>query len=173
MRFSKAVIPVILFLILSGVALAQTTQKGIAYRYNGEKPRTGLQGVLIQCDDASNNNVLTASDGSFTLSLPTLKAGDPLGNVRISKKGMIVMNREAVAEWSVRKTPLIVVLRDADEYKREKEKMEKVTQEATRRIYETKKEELERELSAGTISKKKRAEELAALQASVEEFRKQ
>ena len=101
MRFSKAVIPVILFLILSGVALAQTTQKGIAYRYNGEKPRTGLQGVLIQCDDASNNNVLTASDGSFTLSFPTLKAGDPLGNVRISKKGMIVMNREAVAEWSV------------------------------------------------------------------------
>lgn len=173
MRFLKAVLPVFLFLILSVVAFAQTTQKGTAYRYNGEKPRTGLQGVLIQCDEASNNNVLTASDGSFTLTLPSLKAGDPLENVRISKKGMIVMNREAVAEWSVRKTPLTVVLRDADEYKKEKDQLEKVTQVASRKIYEKKKEELERELSAGIISKKKQAEELAALQASVEEFRKQ
>ena len=166
-----------LFLLLSFACssnlLAQSTQKGVAYQYNGEKPRTGLKGVLIQCDDASNNNILTASNGAFTLTLPTLKAGDPLRNVRISKKGMIVMNREAIAEWSVRKEPLVVVLRDEEEFNAEKARLEKVTKEAAQRIYEAKKAELEKEVMAGSITRKERAEKLAALQSAVESFRKQ
>lgn len=163
----------LLFLLSCGTVWSQSQQSGVAFRYNGKNPRTTLPGVLVQCDDASNNNVLTASNGSFKLSFPSLKAGDPLHNVRVSKKGMVVMNREAIAEWSVRKEPLVVVLRDAEELQKETRRMEQVTREASSRIYATKKDELENELAAGLISKKERAERLASLQAAVEAFRKQ
>jgi len=161
-----------LSLFLCCYSSAQSIQKGFAYRYNGKNPRTGLQGALVQCEDATNNNVITAANGSFSLSLPSLKAGASL-SVKVSKKGMIVMNRDVVAEWSVRDAPLVVVLRDAEEFKKEKERLSNTSEQAIQRIYKDKEAKLEDELLAGAISKKERAEQLAALQASIEAFRKQ
>ena len=173
MRPCKPILPLLLLLAFNFFSFAQSRQKGTAYRYNGKNPRTVLPGVLIQCEDASNNNIVTGADGAFTLSLPSLKAGDPLHHVKVSKKGMVVMNQETVREWSVRKEPLVVVLRDEEEIRKETRQMEEAAQAAANRIYETKKSELERELREGFISKKERAERLAALQDAVEAFRKQ
>ena len=98
-------------------------QLGIAYRYNGKKQRTPIGGVYVKVATSRNGVVSDKKNGQFVLKLDGLGMGDPLGMVTVSKRGMVVLNKDEVATWSVQKKPLILILCDANEFQKLKDRL--------------------------------------------------
>ena len=117
----KRIVSILVALIIALPVLSQSIiQKGVTYRYNGKNPRTPIGGVYIKPISADNGVVSDASNGSFSVILKNLTMGARIGNVRVTKQGMMVFNQMAVDEWSVRKEPLCLILCDANEFQRQK-----------------------------------------------------
>ena len=98
-------------------------QLGIAYRYNGKKQRTPIGGVYVKVATSRNGVVSDKKNGQFVLKLDGLGMGDPLGMVTVSKRGMVVLNKDEVAKWNVQKKPLILILCDANEFQKLKDRL--------------------------------------------------
>ena len=98
-------------------------QLGIAYRYNGKKQRTAIGGVYVKVATSPNGVVSNEPNGQFVLKLDGLGMGDPLGMVTVSKRGMVVLNKDEVAKWNVQKKPLILILCDANEFQKLKDRL--------------------------------------------------
>ena len=105
---------ILLFLMCLATPAQTINQKGVTYRYNGKNKRTPIGGVYIKPITAANGVVSDESNGTFTLALDNLKMGSRIGNVRVTKQGMMVFNQQAVDEWSVRNDPLCLILCNAD-----------------------------------------------------------
>ena len=114
---------------------AQTiTQNGVSYRYNGKNPRTPIGGVYIKPVTADNGVVSNASNGSFSVVLKNLKMGSRIGNVKVTKQGMMVFNQQAVDEWNVRKDPLCLILCDANEFQKQKKNLIAIGEKQAKKI---------------------------------------
>ena len=98
-------------------------QLGIAYRYNGKKQRTPIGGVYVKVATSPNGVVSDKKNGQFVLKLDGLGMGDPLGMATVSKRGMVVLNKDEVAKWSVQKKPLVLILCDANEFQKLKDRL--------------------------------------------------
>ena len=98
-------------------------QLGIAYRYNGKKQRTPIGGVYVKVAASPNGVVSDKQNGQFVLKLDGLRMGDPLGMATVSKRGMVVLNKDEVATWSVQKKPLVLILCDANEFQKLKDRL--------------------------------------------------
>ena len=98
-------------------------QLGIAYRYNGKKQRTPIGGVYVKVATSRNGVVSDKKNGQFVLKLDGLGMGDPLGMATVSKRGMVVLNKDEVAKWSVQKKPLVLILCDANEFQKQKDRL--------------------------------------------------
>ena len=98
-------------------------QLGIAYKYNGKKQRTPIGGVYVKVATSRNGVVSDKKNGQFVLKLDGLGMGDPLGMAAVSKKGMMVFNKEEVDRWSVQKKPLVLILCDANEFQKLKDRL--------------------------------------------------
>lgn len=98
-------------------------QLGIAYRYNGKKQRTPIGGVYVKVATSPNGVVSDEQNGQFVLKLDGLSMGDPIGLTTITKKGMVVLNKDEVAKWSVQKKPLVLILCDANEFQKQKDRL--------------------------------------------------
>ena len=98
-------------------------QLGIAYRYNGKKQRTPIGGVYVKVATSPNGVVSDKKNGQFVLKLDGLGMGDPLGMVTVSKRGMVVFNKDEVATWNVQKKPLVLILCDANEFQKLKDRL--------------------------------------------------
>lgn len=113
----------VFFAILSiGNALA-IDQIGIAYRYNGKKQRTPLGGVYIKVATSPNGVVSQEQNGQFVLKLKDIKMGDAMGTAIVQKAGMMVFNKDEVNRWSVQRKPLVLIICDADEFQKQKERL--------------------------------------------------
>ena len=98
-------------------------QLGIAYRYNGKKQRTPIGGVYVKVATSRNGVVSDKKNGQFVLKLDGLGMGDPLGMATVSKRGMVVLNKDEVDRWSVQKKPLVLILCDANEFQKLKDRL--------------------------------------------------
>ena len=98
-------------------------QLGIAYRYNGKKQRTPIGGVYVKVATSPNGVVSDEQNGQFVLKLDGLGMGDPLGMATVSKRGMVVFNKDEVAKWNVQKKPLVLILCDANEFQKLKDRL--------------------------------------------------
>ena len=128
---------------------AQTiNQKGVTYRYNGKNKRTPIGGVYIKAITANNGEVSDEQTGAFTLALNNLKMGYRIGNVKVTKQGMMVFNQQAVDEWSVRKDPLCLILCDADEFQKQKDNLIAIGRNEAKKKYEKKLSELKKQNEA-------------------------
>ena len=128
---------------------AQTiNQQGVTYRYNGKNKRTPIGGVYIKAITANNGEVSDEQTGAFTLALNNLKMGSRIGNVRVTKQGMMVFNQQAVDEWSVRKDPLCLILCNADEFQKQKKNLIAIGESQAKKKYDKKLEELKKQNDA-------------------------
>ena len=140
----KRTIWLFIFLVTTVIAPAQyVIQKGIAFRYNGRKPRTPLGNVYIKTSNSSNGVLSDSINGLFTLYLKDKQMGSPIGRVNIAKKGMMIFNQQAVDEWSVRKEPLCLILCDADEFEKQKQNLITIGQQEAKKRYDKKIAEIE------------------------------
>ena len=98
-------------------------QLGIAYRYNGKKQRTPIGGVYVKVATSRNGVVSDKKNGQFVLKLDGLGMGDPLGMATVSKRGMVVLNKDEVDRWSVQKKPLVLILCDANDFQKLKDRL--------------------------------------------------
>ena len=98
-------------------------QLGIAYKYNGKKQRTPIGGVYVKVATSRNGVVSDKKNGQFVLKLDGLGMGDPLGMATVSKRGMVVLNKYEVDRWSVQKKPLVLILCDANEFQKLKDRL--------------------------------------------------
>ena len=98
-------------------------QLGIAYKYNGKKQRTPIGGVYVKVATSRNGVVSDKKNGQFVLKLDGLGIGDPLGMATVSKRGMVVLNKDEVDRWSVQKKPLVLILCDANEFQKLKDRL--------------------------------------------------
>ena len=98
-------------------------QLGIAYRYNGKKQRTPIGGVYVKVATSPTGVVSDEQNGQFVLKLDGLGMGDPIGLTTITKKGMVVLNKDEVDRWSVQKKPLVLILCDANEFQKQKDRL--------------------------------------------------
>ena len=138
----------VLFMLANIFAAAMSaqsvTQKGMVYKYNGKNPRTPLGGVYIKVSMA-DSGVISNDDGTFTLVLNNLKMGSRLGDVRVTKADMMIFNQHAVDEWTVRKEPLCLILCDADEYQKQKQKLIAIGESQINKKYDSKLAELKKQ----------------------------
>ena len=139
--------------LLTSVAMSAqvVTQKGVAYRYNGEQPRTPLGNVTISYDANKRTTVSGEQDGAFSLTLDGLRMGDRIGLVTVKKREMMVFNQQAVDEWSVRKEPLMLILCNADEFERQKENFINIGRRKAKKEYDRQKAELQAQLDENKI----------------------
>lgn len=129
-------------------------QHGVTYRYNGKNPRTPIGGVYIKPITASNGEVSDDNNGTFTLVLSNLKMGDRIGNVRVTKQGMMVFNQQAVDEWSIRKEPLCLILCNADEFQKQKENLIDIGRNEAKKKYDRRLAELKMVKTEQTVTAK-------------------
>ena len=138
----------VLFMLANIFAAAMSaqsvTQKGMVYKYNGKNPRTPLGGVYIKVSMA-DSGVISNDDGTFTLVLNNLKMGSRLGDVRVTKADMMIFNQHAVDEWTVRKEPLCLILCDADEFQKQKQKLIAIGESHIKKKYDSKLAELKKQ----------------------------
>ena len=145
----KRFVTIILLFLMCFATSAQTiNQKGVTYRYNGKNKRTPIGGVYIKAVTANNGEVSDESNGTFTLVLNSLQMGSRIGNVRVTKQGMMVFNQQAVDEWNVRKDPLCLILCNADEFQRQKKNLIAIGEQQAKKKYDKKLAELERQNNA-------------------------
>ena len=126
-------------------------QEGVAYRYNGKKPRTTLGGVYVKTVSSPNGVVSDKNTGGFILKLQDQKSGDRLGKAIIKMPGMMVFNQQAVDDWHIRKEPLILIMCDADEFQRQKGKLLEIGRRQAKNKYEKNLAELEKQRKAMSI----------------------
>ena len=139
----KRLLYFVVFLLIALCGQSQTiNQKGVTYRYNGKNKRTPIGGVYIKPVTANNGVVSDESNGTFTLVLNSLQMGSRIGNVRVTKQGMMVFNQQAVDDWHVRKDPLCLILCDADEFQRQKKNLIAIGESQAQKKYEKKLAEL-------------------------------
>ena len=138
----------VLFMLANIFAAAMSaqsvTQKGMVYKYNGKNPKTPLGGVYIKVSMA-DSGVISNDDGTFTLVLNNLKMGSRLGDVQVTKADMMIFNQQAVDEWTVRKEPLCLILCDADEYQKQKQKLIAIGESQIKKKYDSKLAELKKQ----------------------------
>ena len=139
---------ILLFLMCLAIPAQTINQKGVTYRYNGKNKRTPIGGVYIKPITAANSVVSDESSGTFTLALDNLKMGSRIGNVRVTKQGMMVFNQQAVDEWSVRKDPLCLILCNADEFQKQKKNLIAIGESQAKKKYDQKLAELKKQNDA-------------------------
>ena len=136
----------ILFMLLAifsiGNALA-IDQLGIAYRYNGKKQRSAIGGVYVKVATSPNGVVSNEPNGQFVLKLKGLGMGDPMGLATVTKKGMMVFNKEEVDRWSVQKKPLVLIVCDANEFQKQKDRLITIGRNQAEKRYKQKLAKLE------------------------------
>ena len=104
-------------LLISSVLMAKTvSQMGVAYFYDY---RTKSKRLIanVQLTVAYAEPAISAANGTFTLKFEGRSMGDKIAR---SKQpyymGMTVFNKKAVDEWSVRKTPLQLIMYELEEF---------------------------------------------------------
>lgn len=128
---------------------AQTIkQHGVTYQYNGKNKRTPIGGVYIKAITANNGEVSDEKTGAFTLALNNLKMGSRIGNVRVTKQGMMVFNQQAVDEWSVRKDPLCLILCNAAKFQKQKDNLIAIGRNEAKKKYDKQLVELKKQNDA-------------------------
>ena len=145
----KRLLFLVILLLTALCGQSQTiNQKGVTYRYNGKNKRTPIGGVYIKPITAANGVVSDEQNGTFTLALDNLKMGSRIGNVRVTKQGMMVFNQQAVDEWNVRKEPLCLILCDADEFQKQKKNLIAIGESQAKRKYDKQLLELKKQNDA-------------------------
>ena len=125
-----------------GNALA-IDQLGVAYRYNGKKQRSAIGGVYVKVATSPNGVVSNEPNGKFVLKLKGLGMGDPMGLATVTKKGMMVFNKEEVDRWSVQKKPLVLIVCDANEFQKQKDRLITIGRNQAEKRYKQKLAKLE------------------------------
>lgn len=142
---------IVLFMLAAIYVVAMSaqsiTQKGVAYKYNGKNPRTPLGGVYIKVGNAANG-VISNDDGTFSLVLDNLKRGSHIGNVKVTKQGMMIFNKQAVDEWTVRKEPLCLILCDSAEFQKQKQNLIAIGESQAKKRHDSKLAELKQQNEA-------------------------
>ena len=142
----KRLVYLVIFLLTTLYGQSQVIrQNGVTYRYNGKNPRTPIGGVYIKPITAANGVVSDESSGTFILAFDNLKMGSRIGNVRVTKQGMMVFNQQAVDEWNVRKDPLCLILCDADEFQKQKKSLIAIGESQAKKKYDKKLSELKKQ----------------------------
>ena len=118
-------------------------QLGIAYRYNGKKQRSAIGGVYVKVATSPNGVVSNEPNGQFVLKLKGLGMGDPMGLATVTKKGMMVFNKEEVDRWSVQKKPLVLIVCDANEFQKQKDRLVAIGRNQAEKRYKQKLAKLE------------------------------
>lgn len=85
---------VCMLMLLSRLALAQSTQPLEILQYHGMDAKTPLEGVAVSAVGASSS--MSDAQGMLTLTFRSLKAGDQIQFRRIDMAGYEVMNTEAI-----------------------------------------------------------------------------
>ena len=118
-------------------------QLGISYRYNGKKQRSAIGGVYVKVATSPNGVVSNEPNGQFVLKLKGLGMGDPMGLATVTKKGMMVFNKEEVDRWSVQKKPLVLIVCDANEFQKQKDRLITIGRNQAEKRYKQKLAKLE------------------------------
>ncbi len=132
----KIVTSIFLLFLALAVSAQTVTQQGVTYRYNGKKPHTPIGNVYLKTPMSPNAILSDSASGAFTFHLKGLQMGSPITNVTAKKKGMIVFNKQAVDEWSVRKEPLALVLCDAEEFEKQKRNLIAIGEREAKKKYD-------------------------------------
>ena len=142
---------IILFMLAAIYVFAMSaqsiTQKGVAYKYNGKNPKTPLGGVYIKVGNVAHG-VISNDDGAFTLVLDNLKKGSRIVNVKVTKQGMMIFNKQAVDEWTVRKEPLCLILCDSVEFQKQKQNLVAIGESQAKKRHDSKLAKLKQQSEA-------------------------
>lgn len=95
---------------------AQTVQQGVVKEYNEKAQKTPLTGVELNV--RSSGSTVSDQKGEFSLSFPTLNAGDRITVRSIQKDGYEIFNKEALEQWNLNpNSPFTIVMCRSDKFK--------------------------------------------------------
>ncbi|MBR3612999.1 MAG: tetratricopeptide repeat protein, partial [Bacteroidaceae bacterium] len=85
---------------------------------------------------------------------------DRIGSVTITKKGMMIFNKQAVEEWSVRKEPLVIILCDVAEFENRKNNLIAIGEREAKKRYDKRLAEIEAQYKEESVEYYKKLDEL-------------
>ncbi|MBR2415240.1 MAG: tetratricopeptide repeat protein [Bacteroidaceae bacterium] len=138
----------------------EVTQAGATYRYNGKEQRTPIGRVYVKSTSSPNGVLSDSIDGTFSITLPGLEMGDRIGAVTITKRGMMIFNKQAVEEWSVRKEPLSIILCDAAEFEKKRNNLIAIGEREAKKRYDKQLAEIEALYKEESVEYYKKLDEL-------------
>ena len=151
---------IIALIITTTLHAQEATQVGVTYRYNGKEKRTPIGRVYVKSTSSPNGVLSDSIDGTFSITLPGLKMGDRIGSVTITKKGMMIFNKQAVEEWSVRKEPLVIILCDVAEFENRKNNLIAIGEREAKKRYDKRLAEIEAQYKEESVEYYKKLDEL-------------
>ena len=131
--------------------LAQTTQNGLTLSYNESNKKTPLGGVQIVIRDAGST--ISNANGSFTLKFNTSKPGDKVTYREISKNGYEIFNNEALEQWNIssHNKPFVIILCKSSLFKKLKDKYNQVASASYAEQYKKEKQIVQKQLKEGKL----------------------
>lgn len=103
------------FLLLALPSVGQFNQKGKTKLYPQKTP---LPHVVVSA--AGTQSSKSSTDGTFLLQFKNAHKGDPVGKVDAKRKNYVLQNREAIEGANLGANDLVIYLRDAKDYNKEK-----------------------------------------------------
>lgn len=108
---------ILLFSLFVVSANGQVNQKGRTLTYTKKSP---IPNVIVSAAGAQDKNNKTKEDGTFSLWFRNAQKGDPVGDVYIRSNKYVFQNKDEIKRANLGANDLIIYLRDAQSYNREK-----------------------------------------------------
>ena len=124
-----------IFVLVSNVAFAQSSQPCEVKQYNQKEAKTPLPGVEVMVSNAGS--AVSDKNGMLTLTFRTLKPGDKVNLISARKDGFEVMNKEAVDQWNISrdKTPFSLLMVNSAYLRQLKQNLAQVSTDSYRSKY--------------------------------------
>ena len=159
------------FLFISVMVSAQTQQGFVKTIGRPGQPGIVLPGVIIQAQGMVNP-VISDTTGSFSISIPGKKDGDPIVLLSIRKKGYELKDKDLKGRSLVcsSRVPLYILMVDQQQLEADRKRIEENAYRVAEENYQKKLEELERQKEESAITMEKYRQELLALEDQYERY---
>lgn len=161
-----------LLLLLSTTVVCQAQVQNGIVKTNGRPDSSGIPLGNVAVKASGYNVSLSDDDGTFDIAMSGLKGGDSFFLTSVMKSGYELADRNAIGRkyGFSSSAPLVLTMVSKSELEKEKQRIRNHAIEATQKSYNSKVEELERELERHSITEEAFSEKLQELQKRMDQY---
>lgn len=161
----RTVLLLVVFLLVSGIADSQVQVGYVKTIGRPGKPGKPLANVTVRLRGGVNS-VVSAKDGSFSVTMPNKKDGDVITLLSVQKKDYVLQDKDMIGRpmsFSPR-VPIQITMVSTKQLEEDRQRIEKNAYKVAERNYKKKLDECKKQLKKNKITEEKYRQELNELQ---------